>query len=192
MVGIDWALSVTESTADDSLSGCLYNAVLQCSSIFGLSTPDAQKLLRCVLSIDPNSYSVSCYVSYIRLLGCVLQGCARSGRHSWAFVSLSSGATEQTSGETEQTLISAAVSKIVDIAGWWHRNHFHQEGSAEVLLSQAFQSLLLVFQGASSLGQWEQSVGRLARWCIYNYYYDHMNAALNSAKCLLHVGGKAI
>jgi len=167
MMGVEWVLPVVESTADDALSRVVYGGLQKYVSIYGLDTAEQSKVCQCVLSTDHNHYQSSCYVSYIRLLGQLLQGAALTG--------------------SRLAQVDGAVRKVLEIAGWWHRNHFHEEDTAE-LLSQAFESLLQIFHGSPSLGAWERDICQLARWCIYNYL--HMNSALGSAKRLLHMGGK--
>jgi len=171
MMGVEWVIPVIESTADDALSRVVYGGLQKYVSIYGMDTAEASKVFQCVLSTDHNHYQSACYVAYIRLLGQLLQGAALSA-------ALNGSNLAQVDG---------AVRKVLEIAGWWHRNHFHEEDTAE-LLSQAFESLLQIFHGSPSLGAWERDICQLARWCIYNYL--HMNSALGSAKRLLHMGGK--
>lgn len=167
MMGVEWILPVIESTRDDALSRVVYGGLQKYVSIYGLDKADTSKVYHCVLSTDHIHYNSYCYVSYIRLLGKLLQGAALT--------------------ESNLPQVDGAVRKVLEIAGWWHRNHFHEEDTAE-LLSQAFESLLEIFHGSPSLGAWERDICQLARWCIYNYL--HMNSALGSAKRLLHMGGK--
>jgi hypothetical protein len=174
LFGTAHVLPLIEKTGDDSLSRAVYGALQDFSSIYGLSDGDAQAVLSAILAQCPRTMNPDVYVAYMAVLGRLLRGTAAAD--CWAHAM----------GHQNQSLIACAITQIIEIAGWWHRNRFHEENTAKVL-GQAFASLLQIFDACDSLDRWERDICRLARWCIYNYH--HISTALDSAKSLLHMGG---
>lgn len=162
--GVDWELPV--NTADVDLVSAVFSALQKYISIYGLTKVDSDKVLGSVLGISQPSWNASCYSAYIKLLGELLQGGAQN---------------------SDDMLLGAAVKKILEIAGWFHRNYFHTEATA-ALLEEAFSALSRIFSGSATLQPFQDDICHLARWCIYNY--SHMNNALDAAKGLLHMGGR--
>jgi hypothetical protein len=191
--GVAWITPVIKRTNDDDFACSLYGALQKYVAIFGIQLSDSRDVLECLLSDGNSHYTVEYYVAYIKLLGQLLEGAAARA-YSQPFAGAESNYTScslrlDASGcdPSRQTLLDRAVAKVLDIAGWWHRNHFHEECSAE-LLSHAFGTLLQIFKEAPSLLLWEPNICQQTRWVIYNY--EKINSTLEFAKRLLHMGGR--
>jgi hypothetical protein len=87
--------------------------------------------------------------------------------------------------EQKQSLHESAVAKVLEIAGWWHRQNFHTESCVQVV-QQAFASLLQIFRGAQSLGACEGEIHNFVWHVLHDY--KGISDGLDSAKSLLSFG----
>lgn len=171
VVGIEPLLhNILARSANEALSFAVYGAMKQHYELCGLPDETAQTVVSFMLTNKPNhEYDAHCHGALISLLGGIL-----SGAPPWA-------TSAEHNKDAKQSVLDASVGRIIEIAGWWHRNHFHEQREAE-LLRHALAALESIFEDPSEFRSFGEDVSLLVHWVIHDYHC--LDSSLKSARNL--------